>query len=271
MNQQTIDPAVPSGLIQKVDDNFDDLYSGKSRPTITNLTGGTSADLDGITTAGVTVGAIQLVNLSGDVRLYALVSGTDAESSPDVIRPDDYATTTNEKVWKWICTTPTPLTSDNSTKAVNSAWGTAKVQAELALITSADVKFNYAALTSDHTFNGPPIVGQNGGEDIVFGQAVYWSFSDGEWMLADADGSGTFPAGGLAVTSSTNGNPITVLQRGFVRDDSWNWSAGPIYLGTTAGSLTQPPPTADNGQKVGFAVTADIAFFDFTQSYVTFS
>lgn len=37
---------------------------------------------------------------SNVLRNYELVSGTDAESSPDVIRPTDYATTTNEKVWK---------------------------------------------------------------------------------------------------------------------------------------------------------------------------
>lgn len=38
---------------------------------------------------------------NGDLlRLYELVSGTDAEVSPGVIRPNDYATTTNERVWK---------------------------------------------------------------------------------------------------------------------------------------------------------------------------
>lgn len=30
---------------------------------------------------------------------YKLQYGTDAESSPDIIRPDDYATTTNERIW----------------------------------------------------------------------------------------------------------------------------------------------------------------------------
>lgn len=42
------------------------------------------------------------VIVSGVLYLYALQSGTDAESSPDVIRPDDYAGTTNEKVWKLV-------------------------------------------------------------------------------------------------------------------------------------------------------------------------
>jgi hypothetical protein len=33
-------------------------------------------------------------------RLYRLEAGTDAEDAPSVIRPDDYAESTNEKVWK---------------------------------------------------------------------------------------------------------------------------------------------------------------------------
>lgn len=34
------------------------------------------------------------------LRVYELVSGTDAETSPTIIRPTDYADSTNEKVWK---------------------------------------------------------------------------------------------------------------------------------------------------------------------------
>lgn len=37
---------------------------------------------------------------SNALRVYEMVVGSDAESSPNIIRPDDYATTTNEKVWK---------------------------------------------------------------------------------------------------------------------------------------------------------------------------
>lgn len=47
--------------------------------------------------AGEYLFGVQVSNL---VYFYDLQSGTDAESSPGVIRPDDYATTTNEKVWR---------------------------------------------------------------------------------------------------------------------------------------------------------------------------
>lgn len=66
----------------------------------TALTGGGAGKLDGIVTVGVTVGVISIVHAGTTFAFYELVAGTDAESSPDVIRPDDYAATTNEKVWK---------------------------------------------------------------------------------------------------------------------------------------------------------------------------
>lgn len=67
---------------------------------VTGLTGGTAGKLDAILTVDVPVGAIAIVHTGTTLSFYELVTGTDAENSPDVIRPDDYATTTNEKVWK---------------------------------------------------------------------------------------------------------------------------------------------------------------------------
>lgn len=66
----------------------------------TAYTGGASSALDAITTTDKSVGFyLKFVHSTDGPRAYQLTSGTTAESSPDVIRPDDYATTTNEKVW----------------------------------------------------------------------------------------------------------------------------------------------------------------------------
>ena len=75
----------------------------QNRFQVTALDGGGTA-LDGIptgTTALPTVptDALVAIELGGDIFFYELVAGTDAESLPDVVRPDDYATTTNERVW----------------------------------------------------------------------------------------------------------------------------------------------------------------------------
>ena len=39
-------------------------------------------------------------SVSGELFVYVLETGTDTDNSPSVIRPDDYAATTNERVWK---------------------------------------------------------------------------------------------------------------------------------------------------------------------------
>jgi hypothetical protein len=63
----------------------------------------TIAGLQAIVTVGLSTGSNVLFRDTDNddaFRAYELVAGTDAESSPDITRPTDYATTTNEKVWK---------------------------------------------------------------------------------------------------------------------------------------------------------------------------
>ena len=75
----------------------------QNRFQVTALDGGGTA-LDGIptgTTALPTVptDALVAIELGGDIFFYELVAGSDPENLPDVVRPDDFATTTNERVW----------------------------------------------------------------------------------------------------------------------------------------------------------------------------
>ena len=66
----------------------------------TGLTGGTAADLDVVVTTSLAAGySYKVIGTDEIERTYELVAGTDAEVSPWVVRPDDYAGTTNEKVW----------------------------------------------------------------------------------------------------------------------------------------------------------------------------
>jgi hypothetical protein len=69
------------------------------------LTGGTATALDSIVTVGGLTPAGKVVSLITSAPLlyfYRLRAGTDAESSPAIIRPDDYAASTNEFVWEQI-------------------------------------------------------------------------------------------------------------------------------------------------------------------------
>ena len=128
-----------------------------------------------------------------------------------------------------------------------------------------------AALVSNNTYAGMTITGLNAGATIAQWEAVYLGGAS-TWLLADANGSGTYPARGLAVAAYVDTDPATILVCGTVRNDAWNWApGGAIYLSATAGGLTQTAPSTsgDQVQQVGFALTADIAFFDFNSTYLT--
>ena len=75
------------------------------RLDITGLDGSTATDLDSIETVGLDVNYTVFLGVSVGPsvpgKTWALKSGTDAnDPASGVVRPDDYADTTNEKVWK---------------------------------------------------------------------------------------------------------------------------------------------------------------------------
>ncbi len=71
-----------------------------AQPSITALTGGAGTALDGQATTSLPVGTVWDITISGTTSTYVLTAGTDGESVPALIRPDDYNASTNAKVWK---------------------------------------------------------------------------------------------------------------------------------------------------------------------------
>jgi hypothetical protein len=67
---------------------------------ITGLTGGGATNLDGIATTSLVTSVLVAIKIAGAISFYRLEAGTDAESSPTVIRPDDFNAVSNAKVWK---------------------------------------------------------------------------------------------------------------------------------------------------------------------------
>ena len=77
----------------------------QNRFDLTGFTGGAPTDLDSIPTANLALGTtIELVAVAeGVVSQWRLAVGTDAENEAGgIVRPDDHAPTTNEKVWMRI-------------------------------------------------------------------------------------------------------------------------------------------------------------------------
>ena len=114
VDESSLDPDNLPGVLTK--NAALNQYIG-NRSAITSLTGGTSSDLDGIATVDLTVGVLAAVEVAtGVYDIYRLYSGTDAESSPDIIRPDDHTASTNEKVWKRVASrVAVTLETTNST------------------------------------------------------------------------------------------------------------------------------------------------------------
>jgi len=70
-------------------------------PSITGLTGGGASNLDGIVTASgnYAVGICIFLVIGGVPAIYQLTSGSNVESLPSVIRPNDFDEMINTKVW----------------------------------------------------------------------------------------------------------------------------------------------------------------------------
>lgn len=76
------------------------IINGK-RAGITGLTGGGATNLDGLVTLNQGTGVLIYINDATEgVGFWELASGTTNESAANgVVRPDDYASSTNEKIW----------------------------------------------------------------------------------------------------------------------------------------------------------------------------
>ncbi len=162
--------------------------------------------------------------------------------------------------------------SANFAAAITDETGTgANVFATAPTLASPIVQIS-AALGTDDTYSGTVITGLNAGATIAQWETVALDPATSKWILADANGTDTWPCRGLAVSSGTDTNPLTVIDDGTVRNDAWAWTVdGPIYMSATAGALTQTAPSTsgDKVQVLGYALTADIMRVKITGEYLT--
>ena len=105
---------------------------------------------------------------------------------------------------------------------------------------------------------------------------VYLDSADREWKLADADAVGT--AGDIilafAVSTSTDGNPITLTTKGIIRADAVFPTltiGAAVYVGVTPGAIQVAEPTGadDVVRIVGFALTANEITVEISPDHIT--
>lgn len=142
------------------------------------------------------------------------------------------------------------------------------------VITIPDITYTVEPSVDDTAF-GDKLAGVLAGDTIAQWDLVYLDSTSGRWELADADAATTSGGVllGLAMTASTDGNALTVLLRGIVRNDGWTWTGAgkKLYPSTTAAGMTetQPSGTDDVVRPIADTLSDDCIWFAPGQSYIT--
>lgn len=210
--------------------------------------------------------AIANLGITSTAAELNLLDGVTASTAELNILDGVTATASELNALDGITATVTEL---NYTDGVTSAIQTQldakapKVNPQLALDASQASDDNYAGITID---------GRNAASGGVSQWDAVFINSSSEFALADANGSGTYPAIGLAVAGASGGAGAVVLVRGVARNDSWSWTVGTqIFLSATAGGLTQTAPSTsgDKVQVMGIAISADEMLVNPSPDYYT--
>ncbi|MBA7617773.1 hypothetical protein ES703_25091 [subsurface metagenome] len=133
---------------------------------------------------------------------------------------------------------------------------------QLSLIHCGGVRLE-DTLTHDLCWSGIIIEG-TAGENLAQFQTVYRK-NDSKYWKAKADAIGTMPVVAMAVEAITADAVGKFLLFGWVRYDVWDFTVGASIYQSEAtagvGTTTQPSTSGNIVQKLGVALTADIAHF----------
>jgi len=136
--------------------------------------------------------------------------------------------------------------------------------AGLTLADGKNVKIE-EALGTDDTWAGIVCDGV-AGEEVTVGQICYRKAADSKFWKTDADAAATMPAVAMATATIAADATGVFLLIGYLRHDAWTWTVGSILFAdeTTAGAMdhTAPAGAGDQVQVVGYALTADIVYFN---------
>ena len=125
-----------------------------------------------------------------------------------------------------------------------------------------------AALSADGKYCAIEAISGTAGTALSFGKIVYFASADSKWELADADAEATTkPLMGIVVVGGAENAAVTIMLRGFIREDDWAWTTpgAPLFLGTTAGGLLEDVTNAPSGSGdclriVGYVIDSNSAF-----------
>ena len=151
-----------------------------------------------------------------------------------------------------------------STAAAN-AFGASSFAGNVSLADAANVSISTPLLANaDHTTTGITAEMLAGAAIAAFNLVCIHTTTQ-EVNVADASAVATARAIGIAPAAISDTATGTVLLKGFIRDDTWNWTTGSVlYLSETAGEMTHTAPTTDGAfvQTVGIALEPDVVYIN---------
>ena len=116
----------------------------------------------------------------------------------------------------------------------------------------------------DETGGGMTLTNWDCGETIAAGKPVYLDDTANEWMMADADAAGKFPAVGITIADCTDANPGIIMISGVYKNAAlyaWTGNGKILYLSDTAGAFVEfasiPATSGDCVQIKAYSVDAD--------------
>ena len=117
---------------------------------------------------------------------------------------------------------------------------------------------------ADHTYTGLSAQMLAGGAISAFDLVCIHTTTQ-EVVEADASAYATARVLGIAPAAISDTATGTILLQGFIRDDTWAWTAGStLYLSETAGAMTHTAPSTDGAfvLVVGVALSPDVVYIN---------
>lgn len=162
------------------------------------------------------------------------------------------------------------FSSNSATQPPSQQSVEARIDTKLAALDSVNIGQSADTATdgpleNDHSWSG--IVRQFGdaGETVTFGKAVYWDYTDNEYKLCQPTSAETMAWVGICVNESvTDGNPLSYVNDGALRDDTYDFATtGPLYV-IADGVLTNTKPTTEGHyfSVIARPNSADVLVFD---------
>jgi len=257
---RAITAAIQRDFRQDINDSFlnitDQAYDGVKgwKNGINTISG-----LKSITTAALSTGiniAFRDTANSDALRVYELTAGTDSESSPTIVRPNDYDGTTNQKVWKIAVAGGDFLYTGQSpaTKTLNGITA----GDDLSVLTVSQIIAKILAPYVNPVWNSFSVSGQSTtvevGTTLSGSKTFTWSITANSGVVSTIDikdvtggttlVAGTANDGSQAATVATlqlNSNGATQVWKGTLHD-----------TGTTVQDIDSSPFTVTARYKVFF-------------------